>query len=106
MNTTTVAIDLYGLARVTVQAYLKTSEEGTRPIDQRLAEARFQGVISAISALRLAPTPFAVELALSGAIGQADEPRPAWRPIHNADRQVWDAAAVTRFAAILGWGIS
>lgn len=83
-------------------------EAATRPIDRKTADARFTGMCSAADALGLAPTEFAVNLAVREAIAVtvADlGARPPFRAVDNQRLRDWDAHAAGALITALDWAV-
>jgi hypothetical protein len=81
--------------------YLKSHAEdnNTRPIDKRMAKAKFDGAVEAAHAMGLGATPFAVEMAVLD--WYRANPIPPWSPSNNQPRRDWEAKAVTELGAKL-----
>jgi hypothetical protein len=72
-----------------------------RPIDRRLANARFQGLCEAADALGLAMTPTHFHVTVADAI-RAAEPRPAITAVGSNDpARAWDYLVATDVLARL-----
>jgi hypothetical protein len=94
-------VDLAKEAAHLVRLYTD-AQEAARPVDVRVALAKFDGAAEALDRLGLLTfTPTGVRLALMDALKEAG-PRPGMSAM-NHYRKDWDAKMITLVLAGLGW---